>query len=112
MRLTEKTLSSGEQICAIGRYSAARNALVPDPKALLHPVKIVKGEPEKVDREVQGATTRDSCLSCGCLLPLILGAIIGLAVVPLDAIEQMFPNKNPSWQEIEIERWVKREVRP
>ena len=112
MRITERILESGESICAIGRYSAARNALVPDPTAMMHPVKILKGEPHEVAGKVKGSSCFEGVLSCGCLLPLILGALIGLAVIPLDAIEQRFPKKDPSWQEVAVERWVKREVTP
>lgn len=112
LQLTEKILASGEPVCAIGRYSAARNGLVPDPKAIMHPVKLVKGGPDEVLRTVTHGGCRDTFLSLGCLIPVIAGAIIGLAILPLDAIEQLFPKKDASWQEIQLERWVKREVRP
>src|SRR6185436_5407843 len=39
-------------------------------------------------------------------------AILGLAIVPLDGIEQMFPKKDPSWTEIRVEQWMRKVVRP
>jgi len=110
MQLKEKILAPGDHVVAIGRYSATRNALVPDESALLHPVKITKGDPAAVAGKRKGCL--ELFLGCGCLLPLIAGALLGLALVPLDAIEQMFPGKDPSWAEVRVERWVKREVRP
>ena len=46
----EKILEPGERVIAIGRYSAERHGLVADPNALLHSVKIMKGDPESVVR--------------------------------------------------------------
>jgi len=111
LRLQEKTLAPGEHVVAIGRYSAARNALVPDATQLLHPVKIRKGEPGELARST-GRDLVDGMMSCGCLLPVIAAAILGLAIVPLDGIEQMFPKKDPSWTEIRVEQWMRKVVRP
>ncbi|HJQ35508.1 MAG TPA: hypothetical protein VKB93_00070, partial [Thermoanaerobaculia bacterium] len=41
-----------------------------------------------------------------------VAAILGLALVPLDAIEQQFATKDPSWLELKVERWLRRDVRP
>lgn len=112
LQLKERILAPGMQVVAIGRYSAARNALVPDETAMLHSVKISKGDPSSVASRGFGKNVLELFLGCGCLLPVIAGAILGLALMPLDAIEQQFAAKDPSWQELKIERWVEREVRP
>lgn len=112
LALQEKTLAPGEAIVAIGRYSAARNALVPDPTALLHPVKILKGSGEEVIGQLRGRDRIDGCMSFGCLTLVIAAALIGLLIVPLDAIEQMFPKKDPTWAEVKLERALDRKVRP
>jgi|GEM_PF-3555517 len=111
LRLQEKILAPGEHIVAIGRYSAARNALVPDATQLMHPVKIRKGEPDKLARTT-GRDLVDAMMGCGCLLPVVIAALIGLASVPLEAIEQMFPKKEASWTEIRVERWLQKTLRP
>ncbi|HUP60905.1 MAG TPA: hypothetical protein VNA69_10850 [Thermoanaerobaculia bacterium] len=109
---SEKILAPGEHVVAIGRYSAARGGLVPDPTALLHPVKMVKGNGEEVVRKLKGKDRTDRVMGCGCLVPVLIAAIIGLTIVPLEAIEQMFPQKDPSWTEVRVEQWVRRTVRP
>jgi hypothetical protein len=112
LALQEKTIAPGEPIVAIGRYSAARNALVPDPAALLHPVKILKGNGAEVIRQLRGRDRIDGCMSCGCLTLVSVAALVGLLVFPLDAIEQMFPKKDPTWAEVKLERALDRKVRP
>jgi hypothetical protein len=110
MKLSEKTLAAGEKIVAIGRFSSARGGLVPDPKALMYPVKILKGDVDEVLRK-SGSRVTDLAMSCGCLIPVIVAALIALTVVPLAAIEQMIPTKDPSWIEVRLERFIDRNVR-
>jgi hypothetical protein len=112
LTLKEKVLMPGERVVAIGRYSAAKNALVYDPEAMLHSVKISKGDPSSVAQRERGKHFFESILGCGCLFPVIIAAILGLALVPLDAIEQQFATKDPSWIELKVERWLHRDVRP
>lgn len=112
LALKEKILAPGERVVAIGRYSAAKNALVPDETAMLYPVKITKGDPPAIASTSRGKNIFESLLGCGCFVPVIVAAILGLALVPLDAIEQRFADKDPSWNELKIERWVRREARP
>lgn len=108
----EKVLLPGEKICAVGRYSSARGGLVPDPTAIMHPVKVVKGDAEDVIRGLTKRDKTDVFMSCGCLIPVLLAALIALSVVPLDAIEQMLPQKDPSWPEVRVEQWLKTTLRP
>ncbi|PYQ26899.1 MAG: hypothetical protein DMF56_22225 [Acidobacteria bacterium] len=112
MKLEEKILAPGEHVVAIGRYSAAKNALVPDADAILYPVKITKGEPKSVKQRGRGKDVFEMFLGCGCLVPVLIAAILGLANLSLDAIEQQFPAKDPSWTEVRVERWIRRDVRP
>lgn len=112
MRIWEKTVSSGEAVVALGRYSAARNALVPDPGAILHPVKLMKGDGPAAIRELKRKDKTDLFMSCGCLLPVLIAAFVALAILPLEAIEQMLPKKEPSWTEVKLERALNEKVRP
>jgi len=75
-------------------------------------VKITKGDLPAIAKRGRGQDFLEGCLGCGCLLPVIAGAIIGLAAVSLDQLEQRFAQKDPSWTEVKVERWVRREVRP
>ncbi|HJQ35963.1 MAG TPA: hypothetical protein VKB93_02380, partial [Thermoanaerobaculia bacterium] len=75
LTLKEKVLMPGERVVAIGRYSAAKNALVVDAEAMLHSVKISKGDPASVARRDKSKHFSESCFGCGCLLPVIVAAI-------------------------------------
>lgn len=112
MQLKEKILAPGEHVVAIGRYSAAKNALVPDADAILYPVKITKGELKAVKQRGRGKDVLEMFLGCGCLVPVLIAAILGLANLSLDAIEQQYPKKDPSWTEVRVERWIRHDVRP
>jgi len=78
---------------------------------VLHAVKIRKGEPGALASST-GRDLVDVMMGCGCLLPVLVAAIIGLASLPLDGIEQMFPKKDASWAEVRVERWLRKSVRP
>lgn len=111
MTLSEKTLAAGERVVAYGRYSAARGGLVPDDTDLVHSVKIVKGEADALLRKVSRSRPFDLVKGCGCMLPVLIAAIVGILAVPLTAIEEMFPEKDPSWAEVRIEQRVRGEVK-
>ncbi len=109
--LKEKLIAPGDSVCAIGRYSATRGGLVPDETAMLHPVKILRGEPATLMRQSGAGRVGHTLLGLGCLLPVVAAALIALVVVPLTAIEQMLPDKDPSWTEVRLERLLDRKVR-
>ena len=44
----EQIVRPGDEVCVIGLYSAQKGALVPDPKAQLHPAVMRAGDPHKV----------------------------------------------------------------
>jgi hypothetical protein len=107
MTLTEKIVAPGEKVVAFGLFSSARGGLVPDEKALMRSVKIFKGEPEALLRKVSRRRPVDLLIGCGCLVPVIVAAIVGIVAVPLTAIEQLFPEKDPSWLEVRTEKKVR-----
>jgi len=72
----EARLEQGAPVCAFGRYSAAREALVPDPTAPLFAIDLKAGAPGNVLRDLRSHTTFN----------LLMGALfstIGLAVAAL-----------------------------
>ena len=76
LTLHESRLERGAPVCAFGVYSAAREALVPDPVAPLFAIDIKAGEPGNVLRDLRSRTTFN----------LLMGALfstIGLAVTAL-----------------------------
>jgi len=76
LTLVEARLEQGAPVCAFGRYSAAREALVPDPTAPLFAIDLKAGAPGNVLRDLRSHTTFN----------LLMGALfstIGLAVAAL-----------------------------
>jgi hypothetical protein len=106
LTLTEKLLIPGDRVVAFGKYSSARGGLVPDEKAIGRSIRILKGEPQDILRKVSRKRPFDLLMGCGCLLPVIVAAMIAIVVVPLAAIEQLFPEKDPSWTEVRVEKKV------
>lgn len=111
MTLQEKVVAPGDRVCAIGWFSSARGGLVPHTTSILHSVKIIKGDAEEILKKSGRSGLTSLLMGCGCLLPVILAATIALALIPLDAIEQMIEAKDPSWTEVRVERWIDRNVR-
>jgi len=107
LTLTEKLLLPGDRVVAFGKYSSARGGLVTDENAVGRSIRIRKGDPEEILRKVSRKRPLDLLLGCGCLLPVIIAAVIAIVVVPLAAIEQLFPEKDPSWTEVRVERKVR-----
>jgi hypothetical protein len=76
LTLHEARLERGAELCAFGRYSAARAALVPDPTAPLFAIDLSLGGPGDVLRGLRSRT----------IFNLLMGALfstIGLAVAAL-----------------------------
>ena len=110
-RLTERILRTGDTICALGRYSEERKALVPDPSAAVHAATIRKGTPESFRR---GALRKAFGSAIGVVIcgGLVTGAaVIFLLNIPMDASEQMNPNRRFLWEEVKLERWLEKNVR-
>jgi hypothetical protein len=97
---------------AVGRYSGTRGGLVPDPTALVHPVKLMKGDPEVLARGITKRNRVDVPMAFGCLVPVIAAALLALATVPVTTIEQILPNKVASARELRLEQWLDQNVRP
>jgi hypothetical protein len=112
MSLQEKVIVAGERVVAVGRYSESRRALVPDPTAVLHAVKVMKGEPEQLARNITKRDRVDAPLALGCMLPVLAATLLVLALIPVTTIEQLVPNKVPSAHELRLEQWLDRDVRP
>jgi hypothetical protein len=110
-RFIEWLIKPGDEICAIGRYSAQRGGLVPDPASPLEQVVITQGAPEgHTGRAIRSAI---AYLIGGVIfLGVVVAGLAGLyANVPLEAAEQMAPAMTPTWPEIRLERLVERRLR-
>lgn len=111
MRLTEKVLKAGERVCATGTYSAAKGGLVPAPGTFAIPVKITKGDGDAMLRKI----TRSYFTNFTCGLILLAGVTIAagafLLMIPLEAAEQINPERPILWAEIKLERFLDQRVK-
>ena len=111
-QLFEQLLRPGDQVCAIGRYSAQRGGIVPDPKSPLEQQVVVKvGE----QQSFTGGAMRGAIgyfLGGAFLLTAAAAAIVALFVfVRLDTTEGLSPAFDPSWLEIRMEQLLEQRVR-
>ena len=111
MTLSEKVLKPGDRVCAIGLYSAQRGGLVPEPGSFAHPVKITKGDADAMLRKITRSYFTN--FTCGMILLAIAAVAAGafLLMVPLDAAEQMNPDRPTWWPEVKLERLLDERVR-
>jgi hypothetical protein len=109
--LTEWILPVGATVCAIGRYSATRRALVPDPRAVHHGATIRTGEPSSfAGVALSGAFSGAFGIVISSLLILVAGLAL-VTFVRLDLAEQRNPSRFLIWPEVRLERWIDDNVR-
>ncbi len=109
--LEERVLLSGDSVCAIGRYSEEKRALVPNPDGIVQPLTIKKGTPASF-RRGQIRKAIGSAIGVVILLALLtVAAGVFLTSVPMDAAEQQKPDRRFFWEEVKLERWIEREYR-
>lgn len=109
--LEERVLLSGDSVCAIGRYSEEKRALVPNPDGIVQPLTIRKGSLGSF-RWGQIRKAIGSAIGVVILLALLaVAAGVFLTSVPMDAAEQKKPDRRFFWEEVKLERWIEREFR-
>jgi hypothetical protein len=78
LTLRESRLERGDAVCAFGRYSAAREALVPDPSAPVFAIDLRAGAPGNVLRDLRSRVilylvTGAVCSAIGLFLAAVAG---------------------------------------
>jgi hypothetical protein len=102
-RLEETLLAAGTPICALGTYRA-------DLRALMAPVTLRTGKSFGVDaawRVVNAGIGGASFLAIA-----IIALAIFCAHYPIDRVEQLHPEWQLAWWEVDLERFVEKHVRP
>lgn len=78
LTLRESRLERGAAVCAFGRYSAAREALVPDPSAPVFAIDLRAGEPGNVLRDLRSRVTLYLVMGAVCsVIGLFVAAVAG-----------------------------------
>lgn len=104
--LYERAVPPEEEVCAIGYYSASEGGLTHEPNTLVPSLKLMNGDPSAIRARL---IRRSIGNILGGLLFIALAAA-GLFLlyrnVPLEAAEQMSPNRTTWWWEVRLERLV------
>ena len=78
LTLRESRLERGGAVCAFGRYSAARGALVPDSSAPVFDIDLRAGEPGNVLRDLRSRVTLYVVMGAVCsAIGLFVAAVAG-----------------------------------
>ena len=104
--LLERVLRPDEEVCALGYYSASEGGLTHEPNQPVPSLKVMNGDPGAI----RGRLIRRSIGNILGGLFVIALAATGLFFlyrnVPLEAAEQMSPNRTTFWWEVRLERLV------
>lgn len=57
-RMTERHIEPGDEVCVFGDFSAAKGGIVPDPHDWSKIVRIMKGNPESIVRQLKASIVR------------------------------------------------------
>ena len=110
--LEERVLLSGDGVCAIGRYSEEKRALVPDGEGgFTHTLTIRKGTAGSFRRSQIRKAIGSAIGVVFCLAILAFAAGMFLINVPLDASEQKNPDRRFFWEEVKLERLIDQKYR-
>jgi hypothetical protein len=110
-KIEERVIRAGDTVCAVGRYSEERKALVPDPKATLHGITIRRGDAGSERSRVLRKAIGGAVAVVVCTAILAVAAAIFLVNFPMDASEQQNPARRFLWEEVKLERWLDAHVR-
>jgi hypothetical protein len=110
-RLTERVIRAGDTVCILGRYSEEKRAIVPDSGAVVHAATIRTGTPGSFRRGMLRKAIGSAFGVVVCAGLVTAAALIFLVNVPMDASEQMNPQRRFLWEEVKLERWLDKHVR-
>jgi len=106
--LSERVLRPDEEVCALGYYSASEGGLTHEPNTLVATLKIMNGDPNAI----RGRLVRRSIgniLGGLFFVALAVAGMLALYInIPLEAAEQMSPNRTTWWWEVRLERLIAR----
>jgi hypothetical protein len=100
-RLVEKILPAGASVCALGTYRADRHALVA-------PVTLRTGTTFGIDAAWRVVNAGIAAVIFAAIA--LTATTIFCLNFPIDAAERAYPDWTPYWWEIDLERFLEREV--
>ena len=107
----EQVVQPGEEVCAIGTWSAADGGLVVNPRAWQSSIRLRKGRPEGAAGFFFSTFGRlvKAAIATGVVA---IALLVLFTFIPLDDVEARHPEFVPSWMEVRLESLIDREVHP
>jgi hypothetical protein len=101
-------LRPDEEVCALGYYSASEGGLTHEPNTLVPSLKIMNGDPHAIRRRLVRRSI-GNILGGLFFVALAVAGVLALYInIPLEAAEQMSPNRTTWWWEVRLERLIAR----
>jgi hypothetical protein len=109
--LYESVLRPGEEVCALGWYSATEGGLTHEPGQLVPSLTIMNGDATAIQRRLVRRCTGNFIGGMIFVTAAAAGMFALYASIPLEASEQMSPNRTTWWWEARLERLIDRHMK-
>jgi hypothetical protein len=109
--LFEKVVTPGQEVCAIGMYSAAEGGLTHEPDTLVPTLKLMKGDTDAIQRTLLRRSIGNALGGLFFIALTLIGVALLYIYVPLEAGEQMSRNRTTWWWEVRLERFIDKELK-
>jgi len=106
--LYESVLRPGEEVCALGYYSATEGGLTHEPGELVPSLTIMNGDAGAIQRRLVRRSIGNIIGGLICVAIAAIGMLVLYVNVPLEAAEQMSPNRLTYWWEARLEQLIHR----
>jgi hypothetical protein len=104
--LYEKVVPPGQDVCVFGLYSATEGGLTHEKDVAVPSLTLMNGDAAKIQRTLIRRSIGNAIGGVIFLAATIVGLGILYANVPLEASEQLNPNRKTWWWEVRLERFL------
>jgi len=104
--LYEKIVPPGQEVCVFGLYSATEGGLTHEKDQLVPSLTLMNGDAAKIQRTLVRRSIGNAIAAVIFLAATVVGLGIFYANVPLEASEQMNPDRKTWWWEVRLDRWL------
>jgi len=106
--LFEAVLRPGEEVCALGYYSATEGGLTHEPAEVVPALTIMNGDAAAIQRRLVRRSIGNFIGGVIFIALAVFGMLVLYVNVPLEASEQMSPNRRTWWWEVRLEQLIHR----
>jgi len=109
--LYEAVLRPGQEVCALGYYSATEGGLTHEPAEVVPTLMIMNGDAAAIKNRLVRRSIGNFLGGIIFIAIAAIGMLMLYINVPLEAAEQMSPNRGTWWWEVRLEQLIHR-VKP